>query len=206
MISDKEIASSLSLPEIPNPAPVVLDSSKTALIVVDMQNDFSRPSGKLFVGETVAPTIPKIQRLLKRARENRVPVIYTQDWMPPNSPEFNIWGEHCLQGSPGAEIINELHPSAIDHVIRKESYDPFFQTDLEVVLKKLAVEAVVITGTVSNICVLHTAASAALRGYRVVVPVDGISALHPFDHLAATRQISFLYRAHLTTADQINFT
>lgn len=206
MTGDKEAANAPSLPEIPDPSPVVLVGSKTALIIVDMQNDFSKPNGKLFVGETIGPTIPKIQILLKKAREKRVPVIYTQDWMPRDSPEFKIWGEHCLQGSHGAEIIDELHPSSNDHIIRKESYDPFFGTDLEEVLKKLAVNTVVITGTVSNICVLHTASSAALRGYRVVVPVDGMSALHPFDHLAAKRQISFLYRGHLATTDLITLT
>jgi nicotinamidase-related amidase len=65
---------------------------------------------------------------------------------------------------------------------------------------------VIVCGTVANICVLHTAGSAALRGYRVVVPIDAISALAPFDMEAARRQIAFLYRGTLTATAGISFT
>ncbi|MEM4186150.1 MAG: isochorismatase family protein, partial [Candidatus Caldarchaeum sp.] len=62
---------------------------------------------------------------------------------------------------------------------------------------------VIVTGTVANICVLHTAGSAALRGFKVVVPKDAISALTEFDMKAALRQVTFLYRGILTRSDLV---
>jgi len=90
-------------------------------------------------------------------------------------------------------------------VIRKRTYDPFFATDLDLLLRQKGMQNLVITGTVANICVLHAAGSASLRDYQVVVPVDAISALNPFDFQAALRQISFVYRGKLAYSRGIAF-
>jgi len=191
-------------PEIPEPQKAILKSSETGLIVVDMQNDFCHPSGRLFVPSS-PKTVPQIKFLVEKARSQGVRVFYTQDWHDRDDPEFLIWGEHALAGSWGSEIIDELKPREGDVVVKKLRYDGFYGTPLEHYLKMYNVKNLVVTGTVANICVLHTAGSAALRWIKVVLPVDCISALNDFDYKATLRQVSFLYRGILTRSDLIEF-
>ncbi len=183
---------------------VSLPAKTTALIVVDMQNDFVTTGGTLVVAGAAA-TVPLIQRLAGRTRQAGARVFFTQDSHGPGDPEFPIWGEHVLEGTWGWQIVDALTPAAADRIIRKLRYDGFFGTSLDHELRLAGVQHVIVCGTVANICVLHTAGSAALRGYRVVVPVDGISALTPFDMQAALRQIAFLYRGTITTAEALTF-
>ncbi len=180
-------------------------ASKTAVIVVDMLNDFVKEGGKLRV-PTAEATIGPIKRLLEKARAAGVKVFYTQDTHYDGDPEFEIWGEHVKYGTWGWEIVDELKPQPGDIVVQKTRYDGFYGTPLDDLLKVYGIEYVVIVGTVANICVLHTAASAALRWYKVVVPVDGISALTEFDMHATLRQISWLYKGTVVrSVDGIEF-
>ncbi|PLC64855.1 isochorismatase [Vulcanisaeta sp. EB80] len=200
-----KITGNVKIPEMEIKEDVILVPSKTAVVVVDMQNDFVKPNGKLYV-PTAQATVPAIRKLLEKARDANVPIIYTQDWHFKNDPEFRIWGEHCVMNTWGAEIIDELKPMPDDILIRKRRYDAFFGTDLDYVLRHVVhADTLVIVGTVANICVLHTAGSAALNWYNVVVPIDGISALDEFDYYAALRQITFLYKGVLTKVDSIRF-
>lgn len=179
---------------------VVVDPKTTALIVVDMQNDFVKEGGTLVVGDA-EKTIPRIKRLLDLARRHGMAVFYTQDTHDPGDPEFPIWGEHVLRGSWGWQIIEELTPKPTDRVIQKLRYDGFFGTSLDHELRLRGSKTVIVCGTVANICVLHTAGSAALNGYKVILPLDTISAITPFDMEAAIRQTSFLYRGTITTSN-----
>lgn len=181
---------------------VAVDPKATALIVVDMQNDFVKPGGALVVA-SAAETIPAIQRLLALARGRALAVFYTQDTHEPGDMEFPIWGQHVLRGSWGWRIIDELAPQPGERVIEKLRYDGFFGTSLDHELRLRGMRTVIVCGTVANICVLHTAGSAALRGYRVLLPVDAISAMTPFDMQAAIRQTAFLYRGVITTSEGI---
>lgn len=183
----------MEVPEIGWTTEVQLPASRTAVLVVDMQNDFVHERGALRV-PTAAGTVGPIARLLSRARGAGVPVVYTQDWHSADDPEFRIWPPHCVAGTWGAEVVDALAPRPEETRIRKTTYDPFFGTDLGPALEHLGVEKLVIVGTVANICVLHAAASAALRGIRPVVPRDGVSALTEFDLHLAFHQVTFLYR------------
>lgn len=182
---------------------VLVDPKTTALIVVDMQNDFVKEGGALVVGDA-EKTIPAIKRLLDLARRRSMAVFYTQDTHDPGDPEFPIWGQHVLRGSWGWQIIDELTPRPTDRVIQKLRYDGFFGTSLDHELRLRQVATVIVCGTVANICVLHTAGSAALRGYKVILPIDAISAITPFDFQATIRQTSFLYRGTITTSEAIS--
>jgi nicotinamidase-related amidase len=183
-------------------ARVEVQPKHTALVVVDMQNDFVDARGSLCVSSARA-TVPAIARLLDFARTNDLTVAYTQDWHRPGDPEFALWGAHAVAGTWGAEIVPELAPDAGDLVIRKLRYDAFYGTSLDHELRQRDIRTLIVTGTVSNICVLHTAGSAALRWLEIIVPIDAVSALTEFDQQAALRQIAFLYRGTLTRSDGI---
>lgn len=184
---------------------VTVDPDHTALIVVDMQNDFVRPDGKLPVAGA-EDSIPAIRHLIDLCHEHEIPVLYTQDSHHAGDPEFAIWGEHVLVGTDGWKIVEELAPDANagDRVFRKDRYDGFFGTELEETLEQEGTKAVIVCGTVANICVLHTAASAALRWYEVILPVDATSALNEFDMATAIRQVDFLFAGKITRSPAIH--
>lgn len=189
----------VEVPEVRVEPAVAVEPGSTALIVVDMQNDFVSPGGALLVSDA-ADTVPAIQRLLTLARREGLAVFFTQDTHDPGDPEFPIWGQHVLRDSWGWQIIDALTPRAGERVIQKLRYDGFFGTSLDHELRVRGMRTVIVCGTVANICVLHTAGSAALRGYHVILPVDAVSAIAPFDLHAAIRQVSFLYRGVITTS------
>ncbi|MBX3012774.1 MAG: cysteine hydrolase [Caldilineaceae bacterium] len=183
----------VEIPEIPFKANLTLPAQESAIIVVDMQNDFVKPNGTLVV-PTAIETVSAIQQLLTQARRQGVPVAYTQDTHYEGDREWTLWPEHCRAGTWGWQIIDELAPQAGDLVCPKSRYDGFYDTSLDHYLTRVwQVKHLVIVGTVSSICVLHTAASAGLRWFHVVVPANGISALNDFDQALTLRQVSWLY-------------
>jgi len=196
------VAVTLQVPEYTVKREVTVQPRTTVLIVVDMQNDFVKRGGALVV-ETAAATIPAIQRLLTLARAKGMKVFFTQDTHEEGDIEFPIWGPHVLRRTWGWQIVDELAPRPGERVIEKLRYDGFFGTPLDHELRLAGIQTVIVCGTVANICVLHTAGSAALRGYRVILPIDAISAIIPFDQQAAIRQVHFLYRGVITTSEAI---
>jgi nicotinamidase-related amidase len=178
---------------------VRVDPARTALVVVDMQNDFVREGGSLR-GPDAEATIPAISGLLELARANGMRVVFSQDTHRDGDPEWQIWPEHCREGSWGWEIVDALTPAQDETVLRKVRYDAFYGTPLDHLLRLWGVDTLVICGTVANICVHYTAASAALRWYDVVIPRDAVSALDPFDLESSLRQTEFLFAGRVTTA------
>ncbi|MFO7743555.1 MAG: isochorismatase family cysteine hydrolase [Anaerolineae bacterium] len=195
----------VEVPEIPFKEEVELRADKTALVIVDMQNDFVHPDGALYV-PAAKETLPRIRVFLGRARESGVHIAYTQDTHREGDPEWHQWPQHVRLGTWGWEIVDELKPAADELVCRKTRYDGFYGTELEHYLSRVwDVDSVVIVGTVSNICVLHTAASAGLRFFRLVMPADGVGALTNFGQAMTLRLVSWLYPGDVVrTTDDIN--
>jgi nicotinamidase-related amidase len=159
----------------------------TALVVVDMQNGFCKPDGSLYAPGSEA-VIDPVASLVDRAHDAGVRVVFTRDVHPPEQfdgahyyDEFERWGEHVLEGSWEAELVEELDVGEDDHVVEKHTYDAFHGTELDGWLSAHAVEDLVICGTLANVCVLHTAGSAGLRDYRPVLVEDCIGAIEE-DH------------------------
>ena len=197
-------AAQIEVPDYDVQARVHVDPARTALVVVDMQNDFVREGGGLLVPDAKA-TIPAIRMLLELARANGVRVVYSQDTHRDGDPEWRIWPEHAREGSWGWEIVDELAPAPDDVVLRKPRYDAFYGTPLDHLLRLWGVDTLVMCGTVANICVHYTAASAALRWYQIVIPRDAISALDPFDLESSLRQTAFLFAGRITTARALTY-
>jgi len=197
-------AAQIEVPDYDVQAHVHVDPARTALVVVDMQNDFVREGGGLLVPDAKA-TIPAIRMLLELARANGVRVVYSQDTHRDGDPEWRIWPEHAREGSWGWEIVDELAPAPDDVVLRKPRYDAFYGTPLDHLLRLWGVDTLVMCGTVANICVHYTAASAALRWYEVVIPRDAISALDPFDLESSLRQTALVLDGRITTAAALIF-
>ena len=161
---------------------------KKALVIIDMLNDFLLPGAPLEVPDT-REIMPNIEREIDKARGEGYPVVYVCDSHAPDDREFKIWPRHCVKGTKGAQVVDELKPEPEDTVVEKTTYSGFFNTRLEEVLKSLGATELIITGCVTNICILYTSSDAVLRGYNVTVPKDCVAGLNKEDHEFALRQM-----------------
>ncbi|MFB6170728.1 MAG: cysteine hydrolase family protein [Haloarculaceae archaeon] len=157
-----------------------VDPERTALVVVDMQNGFCHPDGSLYAPASER-VVEDVAALVDRAREAGVRVVYTRDVHPPGQfegnhyyDEFERWGEHVVEGSWEAELVDDLEVREDDHVVEKHTYDAFYRTDLEGWLDARGIDDLLICGTLANVCVLHTAGSAGLRDFRPVLVADTV--------------------------------
>lgn len=161
-----------------------------ALLIIDMLNDFVLPGAPLEVPAARA-ILPALRSRLDDARAQGVPIIYVCDAHRPDDPEFARmgWPPHAVKGTQGAEVVAALAPLETEPVVEKTTYSGFHHTGLEGILQALGVEALVLTGCVTNICVLYTACDAVARGYRVTVPAACVAPLDPADGEFALRQM-----------------
>ena len=155
-----------------------INKESTAILVVDMLNDFLKPGGKMVL-DTGKVIVEPSSRLLERARNNRIPIVYVNDSHRPGlrqDREFRKRAEHCIEGTWGSEVIRELKPIEGDFVVKKRRFSGFYETDLDLTLKDLEIDTVVIIGVVTNICVRSTVHDAFFRGYKVIIPRDCVMA------------------------------
>jgi nicotinamidase/pyrazinamidase len=160
----------------------------TALLVVDVQNDFADPAGNLYVqgGEQV---VPVVNREIERAQAAGAPVVYTMDWHPPDTPHFakygGKWPVHCVRETWGAELHPDLKVAG--EIIRKatgeeDGYSGFSvthlptgerrETGLEDLLRRHGIDRVVIVGLATDYCVKETALDAVRKGFDAYVLTD----------------------------------
>lgn len=151
---------------------------KTGLLVVDMLNDFV--SGVL-ANPAAEPTVDPIGQLIESARSRPDwMTIYANDAHRPGDLEFEVFGEHAVAGSKGAEVIPDLAPVAdVDEVIGKRYYSAFTQTDLESTCRVNDIGQLVIVGQHTDCCVRHTTYDAFLQGLKVVVVSDATAVFEP---------------------------
>lgn len=174
----------------------MLKNKGTALIVADMLNDFVNKGAPLEVSNA-RDIVHNIKREITKARKVRIPIIYCCDMHKENDPEFRLWPRHAVKGTAGAQIIEQLKPSKNDYIIGKTSYSSFYKTSLNELLKSLGITHLIITGVVTNICILYTAVDAYMRGYKVRIPEDCIAALTEREHRFAIQQMKGVLKADI---------
>ncbi len=174
---------------------------KAAVIVIDMLKDFVYGALKC---ERAFSIIPNIQKLLESARRKGIPVIYANDaHLPEVDLEFKKWGPHAIKGTEGAEVIDELKPKDGDFIIEKRRYSSFYETGLDMLLRELKVDTLILTGLHTNICVKHTAADAFYRGYKIIIPEDCVTTFNEEDHRWGLKYAKEIYGAEITTSQEI---
>lgn len=175
--------------------------SKSAILVVDMLNDFVTGALKCDRGLAI---VPKTAELLRAARAKNVPVIFCNDaHLKDIDHELKLWGDHAIAGTKGAEVIPELELRATDYVVPKRRYSGFFHTDLDLLLKELGVDTVILTGLHAHMCVRHTAADAYQLGYDVVVAKDATDSFTEEDYLYGIKYLKETYGAKVTDVDTL---
>jgi ureidoacrylate peracid hydrolase len=161
-----------------NEQDVRLDSKRCAIVVVDMINEFCKPGGKMVLPGYEALVGPQ-RAIIDAARTAGVPVIWVHDAHRPGMRREREWAKrtpHCLENTWATEIIEDLGARADEIHVIKRRYSAFFQTDLDLTLKDMQVDQLVVFGVVTNICVRSTVHDAFFNGYEVVVPSDACAA------------------------------
>ena len=155
-----------------------LSPESSAVLVIDMQNQFVGPEA-VFPVPAGKEMIPRMHAFLLAVRRIGVPVIYTaykaRDGLPPHGPSAVLLPavrEGRAHRGPGAEIVQSLAPHPGDLIIDKPRQSAFYGTDLEVILRSLGADTVIISGVTTNVCCLATARDAAARDLSVVLLSD----------------------------------
>lgn len=186
----------LSLEEKLNPA-------WTALLVIDVQNDYANPEG--FAGKqgkdlsAAVAMLPTLLGLIESARSRGVPVIHSRNWHRPET-DSEVWVDKLHRrgrsaderpgraGTWGAEFFGVV-PLPGEEIISKFRYDAFLGTNLEYVLRAAGIRTVVCTGTATNVCVESTARAAHMRDFHVVLAADCCAAMSREEHESAVHNI-----------------
>jgi len=187
-----------------------VESDDTAVVVVDTQNGFCHPDGSLYAPPS-GDAVDYVADVVSQARDAGVQVVYTRDVHPPGQfddahyyDEFERWGEHVVEGSWEAEIVDELDVRDEDKVVVKHTYDAFYGTELDAWLGAHGIDDLVFCGTLANVCVLHTAGSAGLRDYRPVVVEDALGYIQEDHRDYAVEHADWLF-GEATTRDELGF-
>ncbi len=167
-----------------------------ALLIIDMVKDFVYEDGALPVPEAKG-LVSRINQEIKKFREKGYPIIFVCDAHEEDDEEFKLWGKHCVKGTRGAEVIDELDKKDEDIVVEKTRYSGFFRTNLDEILKAKKINEVVLTGVLTNVCVLYTAADAMFRGYKVIVLENGVASVTKEEHNWALKHMRDILKAEI---------
>lgn len=188
-----------------NKAHLQIKMERAALLVIDMQRFFLDPASPSYTCGGAA-ILPNLKKLIGRFREARRPVIFTRHVHHPDGIDAGImgwwWEGMCKEGSLESEIHPDLAPLALEKVVLKHRYSAFYNTDLEVILRCLKVEDLVICGIMTNMCCESTARDAYMRDYRVFFPADGTGSVNEEMHVASLLNLAFGF-AVITTCDRV---
>ena len=158
-----------------------LDAGRTAVIVVDMVNDFCKPGGAMVL-PGYERLVPPQLHIIAAARAKGAPVIWVHDEHRRNmrrDRELVKRTPHCEEGGWGTMIIEDLGARDDEIHVRKRRYSAFFGTDLDLTLKDMLITQLVVFGVVTNICVRSTVHDGFFLGYEIVVPHDACAATGP---------------------------
>lgn len=154
---------------------------KTAMLVVDMQNDFVQEGAAIEVPRARA-MVPRLNRLLDACRSHSILVIYIHHVIRGGDIDAGRLADHheavrdnkaLLAGTPNVEIFEGLKPHASDLMVAKPRYSAFYGTDIEAILRSKGIDTLIVSGTVTNVCCDSTTRDAFSRDYKVIFLSDG---------------------------------
>lgn len=207
--------------------PMGPDLTTAALIIVDMQNDFLHPDGAFgrraredvdaqIDMEFLASTIPHVRRLAEAFRHHGRPVVYVAHVLKPDysdaafpywrfrrpSPSPSTGAGPCVEGTWGAQIVDELTPQAGEPLVIKKGYGGFANTPLDTILRNAGVTTGVVAGVTTGVCVSTTVRGGVEYNYRMLVARDAVAEIHREAHDAELKTLARAF-ADVHTTDEV---
>lgn len=198
------------------------DITKSALIIVDMQNDFLHEEGRFsklakespekgIDREFLTSTVPNVKRIAEAFRAASRPVTYIAHVLKPDYSDaaFPYWRfpplrerEFIVEGTWGAQIIDELTPQKGEHLVIKKGYGGFNNTPLDTILRNLGVNTCVVAGVTTCVCVSTTIRGGVGLNYRMIVVSDATAEIHRELHEAELKTMAWAF-ADIKTTDEV---
>jgi nicotinamidase-related amidase len=182
----------------------VPDDSSVVLILIDLINDFEFDGADEMFKNTLAIAQP-IAKLKKNAKAAGIPVIYVNDNFGKWQSDFRKLVEHCVEDNvKGKPIAELLTPDERDYFVLKPKHSAFYSTSLELLLRYLKANTLILTGIAGNICVLFTASDGYMRDFNLVIPQDCIASESEADNQHALAYMSKVLKADTRLSTDID--
>ncbi len=181
----------------PSPVPV-------ALVLIDVLTTFQFPDGDAILEGALAIREALVE-LKARARDAGIPVLYANDNFGDWRSEKEVLIGRCLEAK-GSQFVKPLLPDSEDYFLLKPMHSAFYMTPLEVLLRHLQVETLILTGLTSNSCITATAHDANMRGFDIYIPSDCSCARNSKEHTQALAQLEAMAGADLTPSTSLKLT
>ena len=180
------------------------NQSSAALLLIDVINHFEYPDSDKLLAEAL-PVAPRIAELKRRARAAGIPVIYVND-------NFGQWRSdaskvlaYCLRpGAQSTRFVEQLRPEDEDYFVLKPMHSGFYQTPLELLLKHLGIDTLILAGIATNSCIQYTAHDAKMRNFHIFVPPDCSAARSREEHNQAIQHMQDMASADITPSHQLD--
>ena len=183
----------------------VPDDSSVVLILIDLINDFEFDGADPMFTNTLAIAQP-IAKLKKNAKAAGIPVIYVNDNFGKWQSDFRKLVDHCLKDNvKGRPIAQLLRPDERDYFVLKPKHSAFYSTSLDLLLRYLKADTLILTGIAGNICVLFTASDAYMRDFNLLVPQDCIASETEADNQHALAYMAKVLKADTRPSTDIDF-
>jgi ureidoacrylate peracid hydrolase len=201
------------------------DVGKSALLIVDMQNDFLHSDGSFGRRARAHPdagldfpflvgTVPKVKQLAASFRAVGRPVVYIAHVLKPDysDAQFPYWRlniptggnqTHCVAGTWGAEIVDELRPHDGEHLVAKKGFGGFSNTPLDTILRAMGVTTCVVTGVTTCVCVSNTVRGGVEYNYRTILVSDATAEVTREAHEAELKTMNRVFADVKTTAEVV---
>ena len=187
-----------------------LIAGKAALIVIDMQKGGLEPFEVSGISHMAGyrDRIDRVVAVIEACRGAGVPVIFFQEIHRRDLVDFGreldgAESVHCLEGDPGTDLVDELRPGPGDYFIQKRRYSCFIHTDLDILLRGLGVQTLLLAGNLTNVCVHYTFADAHQHDYRLKVVTDCVGGSSEAAHDASLNAMRYLQRDCWCTSDDV---
>jgi nicotinamidase-related amidase len=186
---------------------------RAVLLVIDMQQDGYLPTEVSGIPHMAGfeGRVARTIELVEMCRAASVPVVFFQEVHRRDLVDFGreldgTEGVHCLDGDPGTELVAELRPQDGEYFIPKRRYSCFFGTDLDILLKGLKAETLLLTGGLTDVCVHYTFADAHQRDFHVRVIEDCVGGSSEARHEASLDAMAYLQRRARCTSEEVKST
>ncbi len=188
---------------IKNKKTLYLNRKKTALLVIDMQNDLCHEKGFFSTHnqniEPIKQIIPQVRKLINNIRKGRVSIVFIKHLLRQDLTDAGLLTKFLpllkkgglRKGTWGSEIIEDLKPEPNDFIVEKSRYNAFYNSNLELVLKSLKVDTLIFAGITTEICVESTLREAFSRDFKNILVKDCVNAFDRKRHEATLRVVKY---------------
>ena len=181
------------------------DNSPVALLLIDVINDLEFEGGEKLLRQA-QPVARRIAAFKKRCRAAGIPAIYVNDNFEKWRSDFKRLISHCINDDTrGREIVELLKPERDDYFVLKPKHSGFYSTTLDLLLKHLGVETLILAGFTADICILFTANDAYMRDYRLMIPSDCVASQNEKENQRALKFMERVLKADISPSAKVDF-